>query len=199
MPCIVAADCPLCRSLGIHDGISAQVSMQYQCDSPSTLCFQGEWRACGLASCVRALYEGSELPTDTILIIRCAYCMAGIQHRPMIGYKDGRFVCCECAHTVRPGVAEYECTCRFCLRMARKAPFNRLSFFRKGGLSTVLVKRHEYLLCIGCGVLLRQKGKFRDKKTANLPVGLHSLLLSRNCSYRSVPNSDRHLLRASEQ
>jgi hypothetical protein len=44
------------------------------------------------------------MPTDTTLTIRCPYCMAGIEFRPMIAYKDGRFVCRDCAHTMRPGV-----------------------------------------------------------------------------------------------
>ncbi len=55
------------------------------------------------------------LQTDTILIIRCPHCMVGIDFRPLIAYKDGRFVCRDCAHTVRPGVPEYRCTCRKCL------------------------------------------------------------------------------------
>jgi hypothetical protein len=57
--------------------------------------------------------------TDAILIIRCPHCMAGIEFRPMIAYKDGRFVCRDCAHTVRPGMPEYRCTCRPCLRLLR--------------------------------------------------------------------------------
>ena len=58
--------------------------------------------------------------TDTTLVIRCPYCMVGIESRPMIACKDGRFVCRDCAHAVRPGVPEYGCTCRTCLRMARE-------------------------------------------------------------------------------
>jgi Zn finger protein HypA/HybF involved in hydrogenase expression len=42
--------------------------------------------------------------------------------RPMIAYKDGRFVCRDCAHTVRPGVPEYKCTCRPCLRQGQGEP-----------------------------------------------------------------------------
>jgi hypothetical protein len=57
--------------------------------------------------------------TDTTLTIRCPYCLVGIEFRPMIAHKDGRFVCRDCAHTVRPGVPEYECTCRPCLRVAQ--------------------------------------------------------------------------------
>jgi len=59
--------------------------------------------------------------TDTILTIRCPHCMAGIDFRSMIAYKDGRFVCRDCAHTVRPGEAAYRCTCRRCLVLSRKA------------------------------------------------------------------------------
>jgi hypothetical protein len=55
--------------------------------------------------------------TDTVLVIRCPHCIIGIEFRPMISYRDGRFVCCDCAHTIRPGVPAYECTCRKCLRM----------------------------------------------------------------------------------
>ena len=58
--------------------------------------------------------------TDATLVIRCPYCMVGIESRPKIAYKDGRFVCRDCGHTVRPGVPEYGCTCRTCLRMARE-------------------------------------------------------------------------------
>jgi hypothetical protein len=53
--------------------------------------------------------------TDTTLVIRCPYCLVGMEPRPLIAYKDGRFVCRDCAHTVRPGAPEYRCTCRTCL------------------------------------------------------------------------------------
>ena len=58
-------------------------------------------------------------PTDTILTTCYPYCMAGIEFRLMIAYKDGRFVCRDCAHTVRPGFLEYRCNCRPCLMIAR--------------------------------------------------------------------------------
>jgi hypothetical protein len=61
------------------------------------------------------------MPTDAILTIRCPHCIAGIDFRPMIAHKDGRFVCRDCAHTVRPGVPEYKCTCRPCLKISRNA------------------------------------------------------------------------------
>jgi hypothetical protein len=60
------------------------------------------------------------MPSDTILTIRCPYCIVGIEFRPMIAYKDGRFVCRDCAHTMRPGVREHRCTCRPCLRLSLK-------------------------------------------------------------------------------
>jgi hypothetical protein len=59
--------------------------------------------------------------TDTILTIRCPHCMAGIEFRILTAYKDGRFVCRDCAHTVRPGIPENKCTCRACLRLSRES------------------------------------------------------------------------------
>ncbi len=44
----------------------------------------------------------------------------------MLSYKDGRFVCRDCAHTVRPGFPEYMCSCRQCLSLFGK-PTSRLS------------------------------------------------------------------------
>jgi hypothetical protein len=63
--------------------------------------------------------ESMAILTDTTIAIRCPYCMVGIECRPMIAHKDGRFVCRDCAHTVRPGIPSYKCLCRPCLRMAR--------------------------------------------------------------------------------
>ena len=59
------------------------------------------------------------MPTDTTLVIRCPHCLLGTEFRPMIAYKDGRFVCRDCAHTVCPGVPEYRCICFPCLRIQR--------------------------------------------------------------------------------
>lgn len=57
-----------------------------------------------------------QMVTDTTLVILCPYCMVGIESRPMTAYKDGRFVCRDCARTVRPGtrrsaVLEYHRVC----------------------------------------------------------------------------------------
>ena len=57
------------------------------------------------------------IATDTLMIVRCPYCKAGIDLRPMVAYVDRRFVCRDCAHTVRPGVPDYRCTCRRCLAL----------------------------------------------------------------------------------
>jgi hypothetical protein len=64
------------------------------------------------------------MPADTTVIIRCPYCMAGIGFSPMIAYKDGRFVCRGCAHTVRLAITEYRCPCRMRLRLSLKSGSN---------------------------------------------------------------------------
>lgn len=56
----------------------------------------------------------SSFPPETVLVIYCPHCIIGTEFRPMIAYKDGRFVCRDCAHTVRPGFPEYRCLCRPC-------------------------------------------------------------------------------------
>jgi hypothetical protein len=56
---------------------------------------------------------------DAVLTIRCRYCTADGDFLPMRAYKEGRFVCDFCAHTVRLGVANYECLCRNCVQVAR--------------------------------------------------------------------------------
>ena len=73
---------------------------------------------------------GAQMPTltDTTLTLRCTHCVVGIEFRPMLAHKDGRFVCRDCAHTVRPGVPEYRCTCRPCLRMEREDQTKIVSF-----------------------------------------------------------------------
>jgi late competence protein required for DNA uptake (superfamily II DNA/RNA helicase) len=67
--------------------------------------------------------------TDTTLTIHCPYCIAGIEFRSMIAHNDGRFVCRDCAHTVRPGMPEYRCTCRPCLRLSREK--EKMAFVEK--------------------------------------------------------------------
>jgi hypothetical protein len=71
-------------------------------------------------ACHRSRQKGAPMPTDTVMVVRCPNCIAGIEFRPMIAYKDGRFVCRDCAHTTLPGSAEYRCTCRMCLGWRRE-------------------------------------------------------------------------------
>ena len=65
-------------------------------------------------------HASSKVATDTVLVMRCPYYILGIEFRPMIAYKDGRFVCRDCAHTVRPGDPNYRCTCRRCIEISRQ-------------------------------------------------------------------------------
>jgi hypothetical protein len=115
-------DLPACRHACRNLGTG---SAQHQYDSPTILWLSAGSQdlAFGILRAVSvAAVQERPLPTDTILTIRCPHCMAGTDFRPMIAYKDGRFVCRHCAHTVRPGVPEYRCTCRPCLRLSRKTP-----------------------------------------------------------------------------
>jgi ribosomal protein S27AE len=58
------------------------------------------------------------MPTqDTKLVIRCPYCVLGLDFRPMAAHKDGRFVCEKCGHTVHPEETAYLCSCCRCLRL----------------------------------------------------------------------------------
>jgi hypothetical protein len=57
--------------------------------------------------------------TDTIMVVRCPYCVGAGEFIPMLAYKDGRFVCVWCAHTVRTDNPAYHCTCRRCIELAK--------------------------------------------------------------------------------
>ncbi len=63
------------------------------------------------------------MPADMVLVVRCPYCVSGIEFRPMIAYEDGRFVCRECGHTARPGDPDYRCSCRKCIERCRHGRF----------------------------------------------------------------------------
>jgi hypothetical protein len=51
---------------------------------------------------------------DTVLGFDCPYCSNAMNPQPMISYKDGRFMCWKCAHTVRPENPMYSCLCLNC-------------------------------------------------------------------------------------
>ena len=46
---------------------------------------------------------GKPLLTDAVLVVRCPKCIVGIEFRPRISWREGRFVCRDCAHTVLAG------------------------------------------------------------------------------------------------
>jgi len=77
------------------------------------------------------------VPTDTILTIYCPYCMDQSEFILLTAYKDGRFVCIHCAHTVRPGVVNYSCVCPTCVWLFQngKLPSSYHSFSDAGGAS----------------------------------------------------------------
>jgi hypothetical protein len=59
---------------------------------------------------------------DSVLTLRCHYCtVAAVDFKPMRAYKDGRFVCDKCGHTIRPGEPAYICSCRDCRKWKRQA------------------------------------------------------------------------------
>jgi hypothetical protein len=51
---------------------------------------------------------------DKFLIVRCPYCVAGADFRPMASNSDGRFPCQGCGHTTEPFNVGYECECGRC-------------------------------------------------------------------------------------
>jgi len=46
---------------------------------------------------------GKPLLADAVLVVRCPKCIVGIEFRPRISWREGRFVCRDCAHTVLAG------------------------------------------------------------------------------------------------
>jgi hypothetical protein len=56
---------------------------------------------------------------DSVLTICCAWCWTGLEFLPMLAYKEGRYVCFKCAHTVYPGVLGHQCQCRRCIRVTQ--------------------------------------------------------------------------------
>ncbi len=59
------------------------------------------------------------MPMDGVMVVRCRYCVLDNEFVAMPAYKDGRFVCIWCAHTVRVDDPMYHCTCRRCLEMTK--------------------------------------------------------------------------------
>jgi len=54
-------------------------------------------------------------------IVRCPYCVSGLEFRTMVAHVDGRYICDKCGHTARPGDAAYQCRCLRCLRLVNSS------------------------------------------------------------------------------
>lgn len=52
-------------------------------------------------------------------LIRCPYCVSGIEFRPMVGHAEGTFICNRCGHTTRPRDHNYQCGCFRCAELQR--------------------------------------------------------------------------------
>jgi ribosomal protein S27AE len=51
-------------------------------------------------------------------IVRCPYCVSGLEFRAMVAHVDGRYICDKCGHTARLGDAAYRCRCVKCVDLA---------------------------------------------------------------------------------
>jgi hypothetical protein len=47
-------------------------------------------------------------------VVRCPYCVLGVQFRPMALRLDGRFVCERCGHVCLPDGTSFKCSCYRC-------------------------------------------------------------------------------------
>jgi DNA-directed RNA polymerase subunit RPC12/RpoP len=65
----------------------------------------------------------TDLKEDTEMkgIVRCPYCILGLEFRPMVAHVDGRYICNKCGHTTHPRDAKYECHCTKCTNLRSRA------------------------------------------------------------------------------
>jgi DNA-directed RNA polymerase subunit RPC12/RpoP len=54
------------------------------------------------------------IATDTLMVIRCPYCVFGEEFRPMVAHLDGRFICAKCGHLASPSDKDFKCRCPEC-------------------------------------------------------------------------------------
>lgn len=47
-------------------------------------------------------------------VVRCPYCVAGDEFKPMAALSGGRFVCRQCGHLAIATDKSFECACRKC-------------------------------------------------------------------------------------
>jgi DNA-directed RNA polymerase subunit RPC12/RpoP len=52
--------------------------------------------------------------TNTMMLVRCPYCVFGEAFRPMIAHLDGRFICAKCGHLASPFDKDFKCRCPEC-------------------------------------------------------------------------------------
>jgi len=53
----------------------------------------------------------------TLSVIRCPYCVLGVQFRPMVPYLDGRFLCEKCGHVALERDPNFRCSCQKCVQL----------------------------------------------------------------------------------
>jgi DNA-directed RNA polymerase subunit RPC12/RpoP len=49
------------------------------------------------------------------VVVRCPYCVAGLEFRPMAVRLDGKYVCSKCGHLVAIKGEDSDCSCPKCL------------------------------------------------------------------------------------
>jgi hypothetical protein len=68
---------------------------------------------------------------DTQVVIRCPYCVSGLDFRELIPCKAGQLACQTCAHSVRPGEISYLCLCRGCVEVSNGTAMSQSRWFRR--------------------------------------------------------------------
>jgi len=54
-------------------------------------------------------------------VVRCPYCVFGLEFRSMVAHLDGRHICSHCGHIACPGNPTYECRCAKCILLRFRA------------------------------------------------------------------------------
>ena len=53
--------------------------------------------------------------TDTLMVVRCRYCVVGDDFGPMVAHRDGRCICAKCGHLASLFDRDFKCSCWKCL------------------------------------------------------------------------------------
>jgi hypothetical protein len=51
---------------------------------------------------------------DTLMVVRCPYCVLGEEFRQMVAHLDGRFICAKCGHLAISSDKDFKCCCSEC-------------------------------------------------------------------------------------